>query len=68
MIGGVTGEATNLRWCTQIARNLSEARESRSTLLRFMVHDPPVAPSGANADLCVTMMANRVRRVERIQK
>jgi putative transposase len=39
MIGGVTGEATNLRWCTQIARNLSEARESRSTPLRFLVHD-----------------------------
>jgi transposase InsO family protein len=39
MIGGVTGEATDLRWCTQIARNLSEARESRSTPLRFLVHD-----------------------------
>ena len=39
MIGGITGEATNLRWCTQIARNLSEARESRSTPLRFLVHD-----------------------------
>jgi hypothetical protein len=68
MIGGVTGEATNLRWSTQLAWNLSEAQESRSTQLRFMVHDPPVAPSGVNADLCVTMMANRVRRVERIQK
>ena len=39
IIGGITGEATNLRWCTQIARNLSEARESRSTPLRFLVHD-----------------------------
>jgi putative transposase len=39
VIGGVTREATNLRWCTQIARNLSEARESRSIPLRFLVHD-----------------------------
>jgi len=39
LIGGVTGDATNVRWCTQIARNLSEARESRSTPLRFLVHD-----------------------------
>jgi len=39
MIGGVTDQATNLRWCTQIARNLSEDRESRSTPLRFLVHD-----------------------------
>jgi hypothetical protein len=31
--------ATNLRWCAQIARNLSEARESRSTPLRFLVHN-----------------------------
>ena len=39
LIGGVTDGATNVRWCTQIARNLSEARESRSTPLRFLVHD-----------------------------
>jgi transposase InsO family protein len=39
LLGGVTGDATNVRWCTQIARNLSEARESRSTPLRFLVHD-----------------------------
>ena len=39
IIGGVTDGATNVRWCTQIARNLSEARESRSTPLRFLVHD-----------------------------
>jgi putative transposase len=39
VIGGITGETTSLRWCTQIARNLSEARESRSTPLRFLVHD-----------------------------
>ena len=39
MIGGVTGEATNLRWCTQIARNLSEDRESPTARLRFLVHD-----------------------------
>ena len=39
MIGGITGEATNLRWCTQIARNLSEDRESRATPMRFLVHD-----------------------------
>ena len=39
IIGGVTDETANLRWCTQIARNLSEAREARSTPLRFLVHD-----------------------------
>jgi hypothetical protein len=39
LIGGVTDGATNVKWCTQIARNLSEARESRSTPLRFLVHD-----------------------------
>jgi putative transposase len=39
IIGVVTGEPTNLRWCTQIARNLSEDRESRSTPLRSLVHD-----------------------------
>jgi putative transposase len=39
LLGGVTDGATNLRWCTQIARNLSEARESRSTPLRFLVHN-----------------------------
>jgi putative transposase len=39
LIGGVTDGATNVKWCTQIARNLSEARESRSTRLRFLVHD-----------------------------
>jgi hypothetical protein len=39
LIGGVTGDATNVRWCTQIARNLSEARQSHSTPLRFLVHD-----------------------------
>jgi transposase InsO family protein len=39
LIGGVTDGATNVKWCTQIARNLSEVRESRSTRLRFLVHD-----------------------------
>jgi hypothetical protein len=39
LLGGVTDGATNVRWCTQIARNLSEERESRSTPLRFLVHD-----------------------------
>jgi putative transposase len=39
LIGGVTDGATNVKWCTQIARNLSEERESRSTPLRFLVHD-----------------------------
>ena len=39
LIGGVTDGATNVKWCTQIARNLSEDRESRSTPLRFLVHD-----------------------------
>jgi Integrase core domain len=37
--GGLTDGATNVKWCTQIARNLSEARESRSTPLHFLVHD-----------------------------
>jgi hypothetical protein len=39
LIGGVTGDATNVRWCTQIARNLSEVRKSRPTPLLFLVHD-----------------------------
>ena len=39
LIGGVMDGATNVKWCTQIARNLSETRESRSTPLRFLVHD-----------------------------
>jgi putative transposase len=37
LIGGGTDGATNVKWCTQIARNLSETRESRSTPL--LVHD-----------------------------
>ena len=39
LIGGVTDGATNLSWCTQIARNLSEARELRETPIKFLVHD-----------------------------
>jgi putative transposase len=39
LIGGVTDGATNLSWCTQIARNLSEERESRDIPIRFFVHD-----------------------------
>ena len=39
LIGGVNDGATNLSWCTQIARNLSEARESRDIPIQFLVHD-----------------------------
>ena len=39
LIGGVTDGATNLTWCTQIARNPSEAREFRDIPLQFLVHD-----------------------------
>jgi hypothetical protein len=39
LIGGVTEGPANLAWCTQIARNLSEAREHRSEPIRFLVHD-----------------------------
>jgi putative transposase len=39
LIGGVTDGATNLSWCTQIARNLSEAREARNIPIKFLVHD-----------------------------
>ncbi len=39
LIGGVTEGPANLAWCTQIARNLSEAREDRSEPIRFLVHD-----------------------------
>ena len=37
--GGVTDGATNVKWCAQIARNLSEVGESRSTPLRLLGHD-----------------------------
>jgi transposase InsO family protein len=36
---GVTDGAANLAWATQIARNLSEAREDRAEPIRFLVHD-----------------------------
>jgi len=39
VIGGVTEGATNLSWCTQIARNLSKVRESRDIPIKFLVHD-----------------------------
>ena len=39
LIGGVTEGPANLAWCTQIARNLSEAREGRSEPIRSLVHD-----------------------------
>ena len=39
LIGGVTEGPANLAWCTQIARNLSEAREGRSEPIRFLFHD-----------------------------
>jgi putative transposase len=39
LIGGVTDGLANLAWTTQIARNLSEAREARTDPVRFIVHD-----------------------------
>jgi transposase InsO family protein len=39
LIGGVTDGAANLAWATQIARNLSQAREDRAEPIRFLVHD-----------------------------
>jgi transposase InsO family protein len=39
LIGGVTDGAASLAWATQIARNLSEARQDRSEPIRFLVHD-----------------------------
>ena len=39
LLGGVTDGAANLAWATQIARNLSEAREDRAEPIRFLVHD-----------------------------
>jgi putative transposase len=39
LIGGATEGPANLAWCTQIAPNLSEAREGRSEPIRFLVHD-----------------------------
>jgi putative transposase len=39
LIGGVTDGAANAAWCAQIARNLSEARESRTEQIKYLVHD-----------------------------
>jgi len=39
LIGAVTDGPANLTWATQIARNLSEAREARTEPVRFIVHD-----------------------------
>jgi transposase InsO family protein len=39
LIGGVTDGAANAAWCAQIARNLSEARESRVNRIKYLVHD-----------------------------
>ena len=39
LIGGVTDGAANVAWCSQIARNLSEARESRPVAVQYLVHD-----------------------------
>jgi transposase InsO family protein len=39
LIGGVTDGPANLAWTTQIARNLSEARDGRTQPVRFIVHD-----------------------------
>jgi hypothetical protein len=37
LVGGVTDGAANLAWATQIARNLSQAREDRAEPIRFLV-------------------------------
>src|ERR1019366_6264881 len=39
LIGGGTDGPAHLPWTTQIARNLSEAREARTEPVRFVVHD-----------------------------
>jgi putative transposase len=39
LIGRLTEGPANLSWCTQIVRNLSEAREDRSEPIHFLVHD-----------------------------
>ena len=39
LIGGVTNGAPNAAWCAQIARNLSEARESRVNRIKYLVQD-----------------------------
>ena len=39
LIGGVTAGPANVTWCTQIARNLTDAREDRDSPIRFLVHD-----------------------------
>jgi len=39
LIGGVIDGPANLSWTTQIARNLSEARETRTDPVRPIVHD-----------------------------
>jgi len=39
LIGGITDGSANMAWCAQIARNLSEARESRPVAVQYLVHD-----------------------------
>lgn len=39
LIGGITAGSANMAWCAQIARNLSEARESRPVAVQYLVHD-----------------------------
>ena len=39
LIGGITAGAANMAWYAQIARNLSEARESRPVAVQYLVHD-----------------------------
>lgn len=39
LVGGVTDGAANMAWCAQIARNLSEARDSRPVAVQYLVHD-----------------------------
>ncbi|MGH9917986.1 MAG: integrase core domain-containing protein, partial [Nitrososphaerales archaeon] len=39
LLGGITDGPANVSWTAQIARNLTEARESRDAPVRFLVHD-----------------------------
>jgi hypothetical protein len=49
LIGGVAYGPANLTWCTQVARNLSEAREERSKPIRFLVHGSALETSSNSA-------------------
>jgi putative transposase len=39
LIGGVTDGSANAAWCAQIARNLTEVRESHVEPIRYLVRD-----------------------------